>query len=162
MNHWGVPPCCTNPPVANADHRNHTHTPRNATESHPHPTNPRKSSGVTIVGPTTAIDTHTTSQNQCAQDGRDTIDTCCAPGPNIATVWTSPTPVYTHAASYGRPTHTQPKQSRCVPFSNPHVHKLARSDDTRQECTHNTAKTMGDQSTTWRGHTRPTTSPKEE
>ena len=37
MNHWGVSPCCTNPPVAHADHRNDTHTPRNATESHPHP-----------------------------------------------------------------------------------------------------------------------------
>ena len=34
-------------------------------------------------------------------------------------------------------------QSRCVPFSDPHVHTVARSTDTRQECTHNSAKTMG-------------------
>ena len=72
MNHWGVSPCCTNPPVARADHRNDTNTQRNATDSHPpppHPTNPRKSSGVTMVGPTTAIATHTSSQSRCVPFG---------------------------------------------------------------------------------------------
>ena len=94
MNQW-VCRQVVLPQVAKAHHRNDTNTPRNATESHPHPTNPRKSSGVTIVGPTTAIATHTTSQ------------------------------------------------SRCVPFSDPHVHKVARSTDTRQECTNSSAKAMG-------------------
>ena len=43
-----------------------------------------------------------------------------------------------------RTTHTHsPTQSRCVPFSDPHVHKAARSNDTRQECTHSNANTMG-------------------
>ena len=53
---------------------------------------------------------HTTSQDHCVQDGRDTINTCCVPGP--------------------------------------------RHRDT-------TAQTHWGQSTIWRGHTRPTTSPKE-
>ena len=59
MNHWGGSPCHTNPPVANADHHNDTNTHRNATESYPHPPNPPRPSGVTNVGPTTAIATHT-------------------------------------------------------------------------------------------------------
>ena len=58
MNHWGVSPCYTNPPVAKADHSNDTNTHRNATESYPHPPNPPRPSGVTNVGPTTAIATH--------------------------------------------------------------------------------------------------------
>ena len=58
MNHWGVSPCCTNPPVANADHRNDTNTPTNATESYPHRSNPPRSSRVTNVCPTSAIVTH--------------------------------------------------------------------------------------------------------
>ena len=73
MNHWGVSSCCINPPVAMAHHRNDANTPRSTTESHPHPPKPPRPSGVTIVGPTTAIATHTTSQNHWAQAGRDTI-----------------------------------------------------------------------------------------
>jgi len=42
--------------------------------------------------------THTTSQNHRAQEVRRTIDTCCGPGPDIATVWQCPTPAYTHTA----------------------------------------------------------------
>ena len=100
MNHWGVSPCYTNPPVATAGHRNDTNTHRNATESYPHPPNPPRPYGVTNVGPTTAIATytHTTSQNHCSQDCRDIIGPCNAPGPDTATVWTCPTPVYTHTA----------------------------------------------------------------
>ena len=114
MNQW-VCRQVVLPQVAKAHHRNDTNTPRTATESHPHPTKPRKSSGVTIVGPTTAIATHTTSQ------------------------------------------------SRCVPFSGPHVPKVARSTDTRQECTNSSAKTMGTSppSGGGGGHTMPTRSPKE-
>ena len=88
---------------------------------------PPRSSGVTIVGPTTAIATHTTSQNHCAQDGRDTIDTCCAPGPDIATVWTCPTPVYTHTER--RCTNNTQSQGHLAvpPFGDPHVNKVTRS-----------------------------------
>ena len=56
--------------------------------------------------------------------------------------------------------HTEPGPSCCVPFGDPHVHNVTRSDDTRQERSHNNANTL-DQPTIWRGHTRPTTSPKE-
>jgi len=63
--------------------------------------NPPRSSRVTIVGTTTAIATHTTSQNHCAWDGRDTIDTCCVPGSDIATVWECPVPAYTHTHTDG-------------------------------------------------------------
>ena len=52
--------------------------------------------------------TRTTSHDHCAQDGRDTIDTCCAPGPDTATVWAYPTPVYTHTE--GRCTHNTQNQ----------------------------------------------------
>ena len=97
MNHWGVSPCCTGPPVAEAHHRIVANTPRSATASYPHPPNPPRSSGVTIVGPTTAIATHNLAR-PLYQEGRDTIDICCASGPDIATVWTCPTPVYTHTA----------------------------------------------------------------
>ena len=80
---------------------------KNATESHPHPPNPPRPSGVANVGPTTAIatHTHTTSQNHCSQDCRDIIDTCNAPGPDIAPVWTCPTPVYTHTEGDAQTKH---------------------------------------------------------
>ena len=64
-------------------------------------------------------------------------------GPAIATVWACPTPVYIHTASYGQTTHTHPKQSRCVPFSDPHVHKVATSRETKLGCTHSSANTLG-------------------
>ena len=48
-------------------------------------------------------------------------------------------------------------QSRCVPFSNPHVHKVTPSGKTRQDAT-TAVQTHWDQSTIWRGHTTPTTS----
>ena len=144
MDHWGVSPCCSNPPVAKADHRNDTNTPINTTESHPHPPKPPRPSGVTNVGPTTAIATHNLAGPLCPNEGRDTIDKCCAPDSHIATVWTCPTPTDTHTARrWTNNTHTQSKQSRCVPFSDPHVHKVARSNDTRQECNHSSANTLG-------------------
>ena len=40
-------------------------------------------------------------------------------------------------------THTQSKQSRCVPFGDPHVHKVARSNDTMQEFNHSSTNTLG-------------------
>ena len=58
MNHWGVSPCCTESPVAPTHHRNDTNAPWNANESYHHPEPPRFS-GVSIVGPKTAIATHT-------------------------------------------------------------------------------------------------------
>ena len=66
--------------------RNNTNTTRTTTEPHPHP-QPSPTLWVIIVGPTTSIATHATSPNNCAHDGRNTIGTCCPPGPDIATVW---------------------------------------------------------------------------
>ena len=125
MNHWGVSPCCTNPPVAKAHHRNdtkHQGMPPNRTLI----PSPPRSSGVTIVCPTTAsaTHTHTTSQDHCAQGGRDTIDTCCAPGPDIATVWACPTPVYTRTSTrYANNTHTHThnQSNRAVSHSDTHM-----------------------------------------
>ena len=56
--------------------------------------------------------------------------------------------------------HTEPLPSCCVPFGDPHVHKVTPSGETRQGAA-TAAQTHWGQSTIWRGHTRPTTSPKE-
>ena len=160
MNQWGVSPCYTNPPVAKADRRNDTNTHRNATESYPHPPNPPRQSGVTNVGPTIAIATHTTPQSHCSQDCRYIIGPCNAPGPDIATVWTCPTPVYTHTEGDAQTTH----RARAIVL-------CARRRPTCPQCNaigqHQAGmqpqqrKHIGDQPTRWRGHTRPTTNPKE-
>ena len=80
------------------------------------------------------------------KDGRDTIDTCCAPGPNIATVWACPTPVYIHTARPGtNNTHTHTHTARVIvlcAFCDPHAHKETRSNEARQECSHRSANTL--------------------
>ena len=81
--------------------------------------------------------------DHCSQEGRTTIGPCCVPGSDIATVWTCPTPVYTPHREAMHKQHTEPRPSGCVAFGDPHVHKVARSNDTRQECTHSTAKALG-------------------
>ena len=114
------------------------------TKSNPHPPKPPRPSGVTIVGPTTAIATHTTSQENCAQAGRNTIG---------AWLWTRPrhrdcvdipdAGLHPHRdAKHKQHTHTQPGSSRCVPFGDPHVHKKDRSNGTKQECNHSSANTL--------------------
>ena len=106
MNHWGVSSCCTNPPVAMAHHRNDAGTPRNTTKSYPHPPEPPRPAGVTIVARRPRLP-HTTSHNHCAQSGRNNIDIWLCTRPDIATVWTCPTPVYIHTAKPGtNNTHT--------------------------------------------------------
>ena len=55
--------------------------------------------------------------------------------------------------------HTEPGPSCCVPFGDPHVHNVTPSGETRQGAA-TAAQTHWGQSTIWRGHTRPTTSPK--
>ena len=39
--------------------------------------------------------------------------------------------------------HIEPGPSCCVPFGDPHVHKVTPSGETRQECIHSSANTMG-------------------
>ena len=98
VHHRGVSPCCTNPPTPKAHHRNDTTIQgmlSNLNLTLPHP--PR-SAGVTIVAATTAIATHTTSQDHCAQERRNTIGIWLCVRTDIATVWTYPTPVQAHTA----------------------------------------------------------------
>ena len=87
-------------------------------------------------------------RDHCSQEGRTTIDTCCVPRPR-----------HPHREAM-HTQHTEPGPSCCVPFGDPHVHKVAPSDETRQGAA-TAAQTHWGQSTIWRGHTRPTTSPKE-
>ena len=115
------------------------------------------------MGPTTAIatHTHTDSQDHCAQDGRDTIDTCCAPGPDIATVWTCPPPVYTRTAELcANNTNSQGHRAVCPLATHMFTKYNHRTKPGRNAAT--AAQTHWSQSTIWRGHTRPTTSPKKE
>ena len=39
--------------------------------------------------------------------------------------------------------HTEPWPSCCVPFGDPHVHKVTPSGETKQECIHSSATTLG-------------------
>ena len=83
MNHWGGSPCCTNPPVAKADHRNDTNTSSNTTKPHPHPP---KASPI-IWGNQCGSDDrdcHTQPRRTIVpNEGRDTIDICCTPSPTL-------------------------------------------------------------------------------
>ena len=54
----GVSPWCTEPPVTKAHHRNDTNPPKECQRIVPSSPKPPGPSGVTNVGPTTAIDTH--------------------------------------------------------------------------------------------------------
>ena len=103
------------PPVANAEHRNDTHTPTGKTEPDNHPQTSPILRDSHCEPDDRDCHTHTTSQDHCAQDGRDPIGACCAPGPDIATVWAYPKPVYTHTAGDAQTTHThthtQPRPS---------------------------------------------------
>ena len=118
MGYSGVPPCCTTP-VASANHQTDTNASRGTTESHPHHTNPPRSSGVTIVGPTTAIATHTHTQPRrtiVPKRVATQLTSACVPGPDIATAWACPTPVYTHthtARLCTNNTHSQGHRAVC-------------------------------------------------
>ena len=62
--------------------------------------------------------THNLTATIVPQEGRTTIGTCCVPGPDIATVWACPTPVYTQAM---HKQHTEPGPSCCVCPSATHM-----------------------------------------
>ena len=161
MNHWGVSAGYTNPPVAKADHRNDTNTQK---ECH-------------RIVPSSSQASPTIWGNQCGPDDRD-CHTHTQPRRTIVpkTVATSLTPAMHqdptsrrcgHARHRPTPTpramhkqHTEPWPSCCVPFGDPHVHKVMPSDKTNQECSHSSANTLGSAHHMVRTH-RPTTSPKE-
>ena len=161
MNHWGVSPCCTNPPVAKAHHRNDANTPRNTTESYPHPPSLPTRWGDNC-GPDDRdchTHTHTDSQDHCAQDGRDTIDIwLCTRTRHRDGVDMPDAGLHPHREAMHKQ-HTQSGSSCCAPFGDPHVHKERdRMKPGRNAAT--AAQTHWSQSTIWRGHTRSTTSPK--
>ena len=161
MNRWGVSPCYTNPPVAKADRHDDTNTHNNATESYPHPPNPPRPSGVTNVGPTTAIATHT-------QPRRTIVPKAVA---------TSLTPAMHQGPTSRRCGHAR-RRSTPTPGDAQTTHKAraivvcALRRPTCPQCNaieqHQAGmqpqqrKHNGDQSTIRRGHTRPTTSQKKE
>ncbi len=83
----------------------------------------------------------------------------CVPGPDIATVWTCPTPVYTHTARLcTNNTHSQGHRAVCPSATHMSIRKRDRTKPGRNAAT--AAQTHWSQSTIWRGHTRSTTSPK--
>ena len=154
------------PSVTKAHHRKDANTRRSTTKSNPHPPKPPRPSGETIVGPTTAIATHTHTQPRrtiVPKRVATPLAPGCEPGPDIATVWACPTPVYIHTASPGTNnthTHTQSQGHRAVCPSSTHmsIRKCDRTTPSRNAAT--AAQTHWCQSTMWRGHTRSTTSPK--
>ena len=80
-------------------------------------------------------------------------------GPDIATVWTCPTPVYTHIARRcTNNTHSQGHRAVCPSATHMPIRKRDRTKPNRNAAT--AAETHWSQSTIWRGHTRSTTSPK--
>ena len=83
----------------------------------------------------------------------------CGPGPDIATVWTCPTPVYTHTARLcTNNTHSQGHRAVCPSATHMSIRKRDRTKPGRNAAT--AAQTHWPQPTIWRGHTRSTTSPK--
>ena len=100
-------------------------------------------SGVTNVGPTTAIATHT--------QHRKTIVPKTVATSLVHAMHQAPTSRRRrHARRRSTPTpramhkqHTEPGPSCGVPFGDPHVHNVTPSYNTRQECSHNSANTMG-------------------
>ena len=111
----------------------------------PSSSEPSRPSGVTNVGPTTAIATHThnLAEPLCPNGSQHHWQLAVYQAPTSRQCGHARRRSTSTPRGQAQTTHTQPTQSRCVPFSDPHVHKVARSNDTRQECTHSSAKAMG-------------------
>ena len=109
----------------------------------PSSSQPSRQSGVTNVGPTTAIATHTQPRRTIVPK---TVATSLTPAMHQdptsrrcghARRRSTPTPRAMHKQ------HTEPGPSGCVHFGDPHVHNVTPSYNTRQECSHSSANTMG-------------------
>ena len=75
------------------------HKPTNGTQRIvPSSSQPSRPSGATNVGWTTAIDTHNLARTIVPKMVAPPLTPAVYQGPDIATVWTCPTPVYTHTA----------------------------------------------------------------
>ena len=97
MDQWVVSPGCTTPGREGPSPQRHK-----CTKEHqrivPSFNNPPGSSGVTIVGPPTAIATHNLAEPLLPRRSRHHWHLAVYQGPDITTVWEWPTPVYTHTA----------------------------------------------------------------
>ena len=82
-------------------------------------------------------------RDHCSQEGRTTIGTCCVPGARHRDGVDMPDAgLHPHREAMHKQ-HTEPRPSCCVPFGDPHVHKVTPSDETKQECIHSNANTLG-------------------
>ena len=149
MIHWGVSPCCTNPPVAKAHHRNDTHTPRSTTEPHPHPQPSPILWGNHCGSDDRDCHTQSLAQPLCPRRSRHHWHLLCTRARHRDGVDMPDAGLHPHREAMNKQHTHSSTQSRCVPFSDPHVHKAARSNDTRQECTPQQRNDNGDQSTIW-------------
>ena len=85
----------------------------------------------------------TTSHDQCAQTGRNTIDIwLCTRARHRDGVDMPDAGLHPHREAMHKQ-HTEPGPSCCVPFGDPHVHTVKPSDETRQECNHSSATPLG-------------------
>ena len=75
-----------------------TNPPRNDKGSHPLPPQPPRPSGVTNVSWATAIDPHNLAGTIVPKRVAPPLTPAVCQDPDIATVWTCPTPAYTHTA----------------------------------------------------------------
>ena len=142
MDHWGVSPCWINPSVGKVDHHNDTNTPRNTTEPYPQPPTPPRSSGVTNVGPTTAIATHNLTGPLCPTKVATPLASAVHQAPHRDGVDMPDACLHPHREAM-HTQHTEPGPSYRGPFSDPHVHKVTQSIETKQECNHSSANTLG-------------------
>ena len=88
--------------------------------------------------------THNLAGTIVPQEGRTTIDTCCVPGPRHRDgVGMPDTGLHPHREAMHKQ-HTEPRPSCCVcPFGDPHVHNVTTSKETKPECSHSSANTLG-------------------
>ena len=131
----------------------------------PHPPEPPRPAGVTIVAPTTAIVTHTHTHThnlaaQCAQAGRNTIGTWLCTRPRHCDCVDMPDAgLHPHReAMHKQHTHSQGHRAVCPSATQMSIRKRDRTTPRRNAAT--AAQTHWYQSTMWRGPTRSTTSPK--
>ena len=100
-------------------------------------------SGVTNVGPTTAIDTHNLAGTIVPKRVAPPLTPAVYQGPDIATVWTCPTPVYTHTARRcANNTQSQCHRAVCA-LRRPTCPQSNTIGRNQAGCNHSSANTLG-------------------
>ena len=105
--------------------------------------NPPRSSGVTIVGPTTVIatHTHTLAEPLCPRRSRHHWHLLCPRARHRDGVDMPDAGLHPHREAMHK-RHTEPGPSCCVPFGDPHVHKVAIGRH-QAGCSHSSTNTLG-------------------